>query len=58
MFGFSPSPLYDYHFCYIFLIFSCHIGGNVATNAGGIRYLRYGSLHGNVLGVEAVRILT
>ncbi|XP_066915161.1 D-2-hydroxyglutarate dehydrogenase, mitochondrial-like [Clytia hemisphaerica] len=33
---------------------SCHIGGNVATNAGGIRYLRYGSLHGNVLGVEAV----
>ncbi|XP_071839598.1 D-2-hydroxyglutarate dehydrogenase, mitochondrial-like isoform X3 [Apostichopus japonicus] len=33
---------------------SCHIGGNVATNAGGIRLLRYGSLHGNVLGVEAV----
>lgn len=33
---------------------SCHIGGNVATNAGGLRLLRYGSLHGNVLGVEAV----
>lgn len=33
---------------------SCHIGGNVATNAGGIRLLRYGSLHGNVLGLEAV----
>ncbi|KAJ1849346.1 D-lactate ferricytochrome c oxidoreductase [Coemansia sp. RSA 2611] len=33
---------------------SCHIGGNVATNAGGIRLLRYGSLHGSVLGVEAV----
>lgn len=33
---------------------SCHIGGNVSTNAGGIRYLRYGSLHGNVLGIEAV----
>nr|POE65698.1 putative d-lactate dehydrogenase, mitochondrial [Quercus suber] len=33
---------------------SCQIGGNVATNAGGLRLLRYGSLHGNVLGVEAV----
>lgn len=33
---------------------SCHIGGNVATNAGGIHFLRYGSLHGSVLGVEAV----
>ena len=29
---------------------SCHIGGNVSTNAGGLRLLRYGSLHGNVLG--------
>eukprot|EP00359_Climacostomum_virens_P002183 CAMPEP_0204901278 /NCGR_PEP_ID=MMETSP1397-20131031/2988_1 /ASSEMBLY_ACC=CAM_ASM_000891 /TAXON_ID=49980 /ORGANISM="Climacostomum Climacostomum virens, Strain Stock W-24" /LENGTH=406 /DNA_ID=CAMNT_0052069613 /DNA_START=245 /DNA_END=1465 /DNA_ORIENTATION=+ len=33
---------------------SCFIGGNVATNAGGIRYLRYGSLHGSVLGLEVV----
>ncbi|KAK2748569.1 hypothetical protein FQN57_000704 [Myotisia sp. PD_48] len=33
---------------------SCHIGGNVSTNAGGLRLLRYGSLHGNVLGIEAV----
>ena len=33
---------------------SCQIGGNVATNAGGLRLLRYGSLHGNVLGIEAV----
>ncbi|OMH81992.1 D-lactate dehydrogenase [cytochrome] 2, mitochondrial [Zancudomyces culisetae] len=33
---------------------SCHIGGNVSTNAGGIRYLRYGSLHGSVLGLEVV----
>uniref|UniRef100_UPI0029533A67 D-2-hydroxyglutarate dehydrogenase, mitochondrial-like n=1 Tax=Panthera onca TaxID=9690 RepID=UPI0029533A67 len=33
---------------------SCHIGGNVATNAGGLRFLRYGSLHGTVLGLEAV----
>jgi D-2-hydroxyglutarate dehydrogenase len=28
---------------------SCQIGGNVSTNAGGLRLLRYGSLHGNVL---------
>ena len=33
---------------------SCHIGGNVATNAGGLRLLRYGSLHGTVIGMEAV----
>lgn len=33
---------------------SCHIGGNLATNAGGLRLLRYGSLHGSVLGLEAV----
>ncbi|KAF9586014.1 hypothetical protein BGW38_010408 [Lunasporangiospora selenospora] len=32
----------------------CQIGGNVSTNAGGLRYLRYGSLHGNVLGLEVV----
>jgi (R)-2-hydroxyglutarate---pyruvate transhydrogenase len=33
---------------------SCCVGGNVATNAGGLRLLRYGSLHGNVLGLEVV----
>ncbi|ORX71486.1 hypothetical protein DL89DRAFT_127195 [Linderina pennispora] len=33
---------------------SCQIGGNVATNAGGIRFLRYGTLHGSVLGLEVV----
>lgn len=33
---------------------SCHIGGNVASNAGGLRFLRYGSLHGTVLGLEVV----
>ena len=33
---------------------SCQIGGNLATNAGGLRFLRYGSLHGSVLGLEAV----
>ena len=27
---------------------SCHVG-NVACNAGGLRLLRYGSLHGSVL---------
>lgn len=35
---------------------SCHIGGNVSTNAGGIRLLRYGNLHGSVLGLQAVSI--
>lgn len=33
---------------------SCQIGGNISTNAGGVRYLRYGSLHGTVLGLEVV----
>ncbi|KAJ8918438.1 hypothetical protein NQ315_008135 [Exocentrus adspersus] len=34
---------------------SCHIGGNVSTNAGGLRLLRYGNLQGSVLGLEAVK---
>mgnify|MGYP003386169621 FL=1 len=33
---------------------SCMIGGNISTNAGGLRVLRYGSLHHNVLGLEVV----
>ena len=33
---------------------SCQIGGNISTNAGGLRLLRYGSLHGSILGVEVV----
>ncbi|XP_065903226.1 D-2-hydroxyglutarate dehydrogenase, mitochondrial-like [Dysidea avara] len=33
---------------------SCQIGGNAATNAGGIRLMRYGSLHGNILGMNVV----
>lgn len=33
---------------------SCTIGGNIATNAGGINYLRYGSLRNYVLGLEVV----
>jgi len=34
---------------------SCQIGGNVSTNAGGLRFLRYGSLHASVLGLEVVK---
>ena len=33
---------------------SATIGGNVATNAGGLRVLRYGDTRAQVLGVEAV----
>jgi FAD/FMN-containing dehydrogenase len=33
---------------------SCTIGGNLATNAGGIAVLRYGNTRDLVLGVEAV----
>lgn len=33
---------------------TCQIGGNVSTSAGGLRFIRYGSLHGSVLGLEVV----
>ncbi|KAG1653221.1 D-2-hydroxyglutarate dehydrogenase, mitochondrial [Nymphon striatum] len=33
---------------------SCEIGGNLSTNAGGLRVLRYGSLHNSILGLEFV----
>ena len=33
---------------------SCQIGGNLSTNAGGIRVIRYGMARDQVLGVEAV----
>ncbi len=33
---------------------SCQIGGNVATNAGGVSVLRYGSMRSLVLGLEVV----
>ena len=33
---------------------SCRIGGNLATNAGGVQVLRYGNTRDLVLGVEAV----
>ncbi|MEJ1158395.1 FAD-binding oxidoreductase [Prosthecomicrobium sp. N25] len=33
---------------------SCTIGGNLSTNAGGVRVIRYGMTRENVLGVEFV----
>lgn len=33
---------------------SCQIGGNIATNAGGLNVLRYGMMRDLVLGIEAV----
>ena len=33
---------------------SCCVGGNVATNAGGTFYSRYGSLAANLVGLEVV----
>ena len=33
---------------------SCQIGGNIATNAGGVQVLRYGNMRELVLGLEVV----
>jgi FAD/FMN-containing dehydrogenase len=33
---------------------SCMVGGNVSSNAGGLRVVKYGSLHANVVGLECV----
>lgn len=33
---------------------SCHIGGNLATNAGGIHFIKYNSLHANCVGLQVV----
>ena len=33
---------------------SCQVGGNIATNAGGIHVLRYGNMREQVLGLEVV----
>ncbi|MBA4179406.1 MAG: FAD-binding oxidoreductase [Anaerolinea sp.] len=35
---------------------SCTIGGMIATNAGGIRVLRYGPMRAQVGGIEAARV--
>lgn len=37
---------------------SCQIGGNISTNAGGVRLVRYGSLHGNVLGEDILHLVS
>ena len=33
---------------------SCFIGGNLATNAGGIKFIRHNSLHANCIGLTTV----
>lgn len=33
---------------------SCQIGGNIATSAGGINFVKFGPLAGNVTGLEVV----
>lgn len=33
---------------------SCQIGGNLATNAGGIKLFKYNSLHANTIGLKVV----
>lgn len=33
---------------------SCQIGGNIATNAGGINVIKYGTMRDLVLGIEAI----
>lgn len=33
---------------------SCQLGGNIATNAGGLNVVRYGTLRNYILGLEVV----
>ena len=33
---------------------SCHIGGNIATHAGGKYVIKYGPLRGSIIGLEIV----
>ena len=33
---------------------NCMIGGNLATNAGGINFIKHGSMHANCIGLKAV----
>lgn len=61
----SSLMLYEYMLYFRFIMpldlgakGSCQIGGNVSTNAGGLRLVRYGSLHGSVLGKNLLLILT
>lgn len=35
---------------------SCLIGGNISTAVGGVRRLRFGSLHNHVIGLQVVSI--
>jgi glycolate oxidase subunit GlcD len=35
---------------------SCQLGGNIATNAGGLKLIRYGGTRENVLGIEVVLV--
>jgi FAD/FMN-containing dehydrogenase len=30
------------------------IGGNLSTNAGGIKFIKYGSMHANTIGLKVV----
>jgi len=34
---------------------SCQLGGNIATNAGGLNVVRYGTLRNYILGLEVVQ---
>ena len=31
---------------------SCQIGGNIATNAGGLNVIKFGSIRSNILGLK------
>lgn len=33
---------------------TCQIGGNISTNAGGIKFIKYNSMHANTVGLKAV----
>ena len=33
---------------------SCQKGGNIATNAGGLNVIKFGSIRNNILGIEAI----
>ena len=33
---------------------SCQIGGNIASNAGGLNVIKYGTIRNNIIGIEAI----